>query len=276
MTDRCPLPIPLPAQVVVAIRRDLLLRHNQTISNHGTHRRHGRRTRHIFFGFSVCSVYSVVHPLPQQPRRLRQVVLVNLAALRAQAEAVVLDLEEGDGVRLLRQRLVEDQDRGLDAGIGLEHPRRQRDDGDQGGVHEHLPQVPVGGLALEDDPLGHDDAGAAAGRQVLGHVVHEQHFAAFALHREAVVRLDAALRRHERRVGEDHVGVFVPAVLAGEGVVLVDVRVGEAVQIHVHQRQPHHVGRDVVAPEVLRQAALFVGGQRAVALGVGVGLRMCL
>ena len=130
----------------------------------------------------------------------------------------------------------------------------------------------VGGLALEDDALGHDDAGAAAGREVLGHVVHEQHFAALGLDREAVVRLDAALRRHEGRVGEDDVGVLVPAVLAGERVVLVDVRVGEAVQVQVHQRQAHHVGRDVVALEVLRQAALVVGRQRAVALGVGVGL----
>ena len=173
---------------------------------------------------------------------------------------------------LLRQRLVEDQDRGLDAGIGIEHTRRQRDDGDEVLLHQHLAQLLVGGLALEDDAFGHDDAGAAAGREVLGHVVHEQHFAALGLHREAVVRLDAALRRHEGRIGEDHVGVFVPAVLAGEGVVLVDVRVGEAVQVQVHQRQAHHVGRDVVALEVLREAALFVGRQGAVALGVGVGL----
>ena len=59
---------------------------------------------------------------------------------------------------------------------------------------------------------------------------------------------------------------------AGEGVVFVDVRIGEAVQVQVHQRQAHHVGRDVVALEVLGEAALFVRRQRAVALGVGVGL----
>ena len=81
------------------------------------------------------------------------------------------------------------------------------------------------------------------------------------------MRLDAALRRHEGRVGEDHVGVLVPALLAGERVVLVDVRVGEAVQVQVHQRQAHHVGRDVVALEVLRQAALARrASRRAVAL----------
>ena len=76
------------------------------------------------------------------------------------------------------------------------------------------------------------------------------------------MRPDAALRRHERRVGEDDVGVLVPAVLAGERVVFEDVRIAEAVQIHIHQRQAHHVGRDVVALEVPREAAAVVGGQR--------------
>ena len=55
-------------------------------------------------------------------------------------------------------------------------------------------------------------------------------------------------------------------------VVLEDVGVGEAVQVQVHQRQADHVGRDVVALEVLREAAFFVRRQGAVALGVGVGL----
>ena len=49
------------------------------------------------------------------------------------------------------------------------------------------------------------------------------------------------------------------------------MRVGEAVEVEVHQRQAHHVGRDVVALEVLGEAALFVRRQGAVALGVGVG-----
>ena len=42
-------------------------------------------------------------------------------------------------------------------------------------------------------------------------------------------------------------------------------------QVEVHQRQAHHVGRDVVALEVLGEAALVVGCERAVAIGVGVG-----
>ena len=42
-------------------------------------------------------------------------------------------------------------------------------------------------------------------------------------------------------------------------------------QVHVDQRQPHHVGRDVVAREALRQPAALVGRERALAVGVGVG-----
>ena len=72
---------------------------------------------------------------------LRQVVLVDLAALGAEAEAVVLDLEEGDGVALPGQRLVEDEDRGLHAGVGIEHAGRQRDDGDEVLLDQHLAQL---------------------------------------------------------------------------------------------------------------------------------------
>ena len=126
-------------------------------------------------------------------------------------------------------------------------------------------------LALEDDPFRHDDAGAAAGVQMLGHVVDEQHFAALGVHREAAVRSDAAFGRHEGRVGQDHVGVVVPALFAGQRVVLVDMGVDEVVKVHIDQREPHHVGRDVVALEVPGQPRPFVGRQGAVAVGVGVG-----
>ena len=48
---------------------------------------------------------------------VRQVVFVDGAALGAEAEAVVFDFEEGDGVGLFRQGFVEEEDRGFDAGI---------------------------------------------------------------------------------------------------------------------------------------------------------------
>ena len=72
----------------------------------------------------------------------------------------------------------------------------------------------VGRSGSERRRLRHtDDAGASAGYEMLGHVVHEQYFAALGLHREAVMGLDATLE-HEGRIGQDHVGVFVPAVSA--------------------------------------------------------------
>ena len=36
-------------------------------------------------------------------------------------------------------------------------------------------------------------------------------------------------------IGEDHVGEVVPAVFAGESVVLEDVRIDETVQVHVDE-----------------------------------------
>jgi len=164
-----------------------------------------------------------------------QVVLFDGAALGAEAVAVVLDFEEGDGVALAGERLVEDEDGGFHPGIGVETARRERNDGDEGIFHEQFAQVFVGGLALEDDAFGDDDGGAAGGGEVLGHVVHEQDFAALGLDGEALVRLDAAFGRHEGRVGEDDVGEVVPAFFAGQGVVLENMRVGEAVQIEVHE-----------------------------------------
>ena len=188
---------------------------------------------------------------------LREIVFLDGAALGAEAEAVVFDFKK-EMVSLCRARgLVEDEDGGFYAGVGIEAARREGDDGDKGVFHEHLPQVFVGGLALEDDALGDDDAGAAGGREVLGHIVYEEDFATLGLDGETLVGLDAAFRGHEGRVGEDDVGEFVPALFRGEGVVFVDVRIDEAVEVEVHQGEPHHVGRDVVALEVFGEAALF-------------------
>ena len=100
---------------------------------------------------------------------------------RAEAETVVLHFEEGDGRRLFRERLVENEDARFDPGVGIEDAGGQRDDRDEAVLDEHPAQLGVGALALEDDALGDDDAGAAGGREVLGHVVHEEDFAALGL-----------------------------------------------------------------------------------------------
>ena len=62
----------------------------------------------------------------------REVVFLHGAALGAEAEAVVLHFEEGDGVALPREGFVEDEDAGLHAGVGIERARREGDDGDEG------------------------------------------------------------------------------------------------------------------------------------------------
>ena len=71
-------------------------------------------------------------------------------------------------------------------------------------------------------------------------------------------------------ISQDHVGVFVPALLAGEGVVFEDVRVDKVVQVHVDQRETYHVGRDVVAFDVGCQSCFFVGRERTVSMVIGV------
>jgi hypothetical protein len=84
------------------------------------------------------------------------------------------------------------------------------------------------------------------------------------------MRFNPTFRSHEGGIREDDVGEFVPPGCIGEGVVLEDVGVGEAVQVEVHQREPDHVGGDVVALEVLGHLAALLGGEGAVPLGVGV------
>ena len=200
-----------------------------------------------------------------------QVVLGCRAALVAELEAVVFDLEERYRIRPAGQRLVQYQDGRLDARIGLEHAGGQGHYRDQVFVHQFLAQPAVGVLALEHYPLRNDDSGAPARGEVIGYVVHEQHFAALRLDGEAVVRPNAALRRHEGRVCEDYVRRFVPAVFIRQRIVLVDARLQHPVQVHVHQRQANHVGRYVVSPEIVRQPLLVVRGQRGYAVRVLVG-----
>ena len=129
----------------------------------------------------------------------------------------------------------------------------------------------VVGLALKDNAFRDDDSGTSVGGQVFGYIVYKQDFAAIGLDGKAVVGADAAAGRHEGRVGQDNVGVFVPAFFAGQGVVFVDMRLPKPVEIHVHPGEAHHVGGDVVAFEVVDQSAAFVGSQRALTVVVRVG-----
>ena len=215
--------IPFAAEVVVAICGDLFFRDDLRGGRDGEN---GLGGRFGAKGLEVGGEFGL---------HLREVVFLDGTALGAEAEAVVLHFEEGDAVALAGERFVEDEDAGLHPGVGIETARGEGDDGDEGVLHEHLPQIFVGGLALEDDALGDDDCGAAGGGEVLGHVVYKENFAALGLDGETLVRLDAAFRRHEGRIGEDDVGEFVPAFFRGEAVIFIDVRSSEAVEVKVDQ-----------------------------------------
>src|SRR5581483_1642270 len=129
--------IPLSAQVIFAIRGDLLLWHHLA-----------PRRREIFHGFARPQALQV---LIKFDAHLRQIILIDRPALGTEIESVVFDLEESDGVGTLRQRLVEDQDGRLDAGIRIEHARRQRHHSDEVILHQQLAQLFVGALTLEND-----------------------------------------------------------------------------------------------------------------------------
>ena len=99
---------------------------------------------------------------------------------------------------------------------------------------------------FRNQETGQHDACTATGTEVLRHIVYEENFAALGRNRKAVMWLDAAFGGHEWRIGEDDIRHFVPAVLTCECVVLKDVRVAEAMQVHVHQRQADHVQRTLM------------------------------
>ena len=63
---------------------------------------------------------------------------------------------------------------------------------------------------------------------MFDHIVHEKDFTAAARNGETLVGLDAAFRGHEGRVGEDDIGIFIPALFGCQRVVFKNVRVGEA------------------------------------------------
>ena len=82
---------------------------------------------------------------------LWKVVFLDGAALGAEAEAVVLHFEKGDGVALPGEGFVENEDAGLHPGVGIETTRGEGDDGDEGVGDQHPPQLFVGRLTLKDD-----------------------------------------------------------------------------------------------------------------------------
>src|ERR1700721_1307396 len=147
MEEACSVAIPIAAEVVIAIRGDLPFRDDQSESRLKVDSRlvaaEGLEVG-FEFGFD-----------------LREVISFDGAALSTEAEAVVLHLEERDGVAMPGERFVQDEDGGFHPRIRIETAGWEGDDGDEGIFDQHLPEVSVGGLALKDNSFRNDDAGSA-------------------------------------------------------------------------------------------------------------------
>jgi len=127
--------------------------------------------------------------------RLFAIVIAKRSALCSQTVAIFFYSKKGNRVALPGEGFVENENGRLHPRIWIETARREGNDGDKGAFNEHFSQDFVGVLILEDDALGDDDASATDGREVLGHVVHEEDFAALGLDGEAAVGLYATFRR---------------------------------------------------------------------------------
>ena len=194
-----------------------------------------------------------------------QVGLVGLwAALVVERVAIGLHVVEPDMVGAAGVGFGEEEDGGGDTGIGLEDAGGHGDDGveflllDKG-----LAELLVGIGRAEEDSIGHDDGGAATGLQEAQEERHEEEFGFFGFDDlEEVFGGGLVIEATgEGRIGEDE-GVFFRIVLIalGEGVLVADVGVLDAVEEHVHAADAQHGGIEVVAVEGVLIEAAAAGG----------------
>jgi len=166
----------------------------------------------------------------------RQIVRLYWSSLGTQVIAITIDLEEDDLISPFSQSFVYPEDRGLYPGIGVENASGERYHSHQVVFfHQELAELFIGIATLEDDAFGDNDTGSAIIGEVFQHIVHKEDFAAFGLDAEFLMGTDATLGSHKGRIGKDHIGIFIPAVSAGEGVIFMDLRSGKAMQVHVYQ-----------------------------------------
>ena len=88
----------------------------------------------------------------------------------------------------------------------------------------------TGVLRGGDDAVRHDDAAATIRCEMFGDVIGEEHFRLFRRDAKLCVRADTAFRRHERRIGENEVGLLVPTRFIRKSVVDVNRGIGETVK----------------------------------------------
>ena len=115
----------------------------------------------------------------------------------------------------------------------------------------------------EQHALRHDDAGGAALFQQAVDVLDKQQLGLGGAKRQVFVDVALVDAAGKGRVGHDDVvlGLFVEAL--AQGVLVVDLRLVDAVHHQVHQPQAHHGAVDVVAVErALQDGLRFFGEAR--------------
>ena len=155
--------------------------------------------------------------------------------------------------------LGEQQDGGADPGIGFEHAAGHGDHGFEFATfHQHLAQVLERAAGAEQHALRHDHAGGAAYFQQAVDVLDKQQFGLGGAQLQVFVDVALVDAAGKGRVGHHDVVFGFFGVALAEGVLVIDVRLVDAVHHQVHQPQAHHGGVDVVTiQELVRMACAF-------------------
>ena len=123
-------------------------------------------------------------------------------------------------------------------------------------------RVLKGAAGTKQHALRHDHAGGAAFFQQAVDVLDKQQLGFGGAQLQVFVDVALVDTAGKGRVGHDDVvfGFFGEAL--AEGVLVIDVRLVDAVHHQVHQAQAHHGGVDVVAPQRAGQNGLGFFGER--------------
>ena len=137
--------------------------------------------------------------------------------------------------------LGEQQNGGADPGIGFEHAAGQGDDGfEVAALDQQLAQGFEGAAGAEQHALRHDHAGGAAFFQQAVDVFDKQQLGFGGAQLQVFVDVALVDAAGKRRIGHDDVVLGFLGKALAEGVLVIDVRLVDAVHHQVHQPQAHH------------------------------------
>ena len=180
-------------------------------------------------------------------------------ALVVEAPAVGGDVVEPDVVGAAGVGLGEEEDGGGDAGVGFEDAAGERDHGvELLLLHQKAAQLLVGLAGAEEDAVGHDDGGAAAGLEQAQEQGEKEQLRLLGLDdlQEVLGGVLVVQGAGEGRIGQDEgVALLVVRVVLGQRVAVADVGVLHAVEEHVHRADAEH---GVVEVEAVEQALVEV------------------